>query len=615
MKGISLRDAEKARLEITQQQALEIQKLYKDVYKEYRKQLKGMTSGGATASLRKSQLRHLTNSLKEAYNHLGAQLEGNITSAATQASQAVVEANSNWLSSIGLSLKGTYAAVPQDVVALLASGKLYGHGWTLSKAIWGESQQKTHDIETIVARGVAANKSSFDIAKDLEKYVNPGAAKPWDWSKVYPGVHKKVDYSAQRLARTMVSHAYQQSLERVCSKNPFVIGYRWRSAHVARTCELCIERSETDHHGMGPGVYPKGELPLDHPNGMCTFLTVMSDNLEGISNRLADWANGKADPELDGWAKGMFPSAKSQDPLSKEWLEKAGYSTDNLPENFKAWATKLDFDQQTEFLKLAGEGWSHPHPYQVMEAYYNEHVIPGGKSAIKKVKEEVVKKKVKEKVKKAAPKMSFDMDKIKQSIDDALSKQDIDYLQRLESDAAPWWNSLTKGEQKGIQSYTGVNYSYMNLALRDRNLDQLSSSVKKDLLNAVSGLKKYQTKEDLVVRRGSSLRSVFSMLGIEQDKDHDLSWLLANADKLQGSVAKDPGFLSTFPYSSGGFNRQVEFRIAIPKGSPAPYIDQYSKHRGEKELLLPPGSMHRLVGMEEAGTKLRVYLEFIGLEE
>ena len=64
------------------------------------------------------------------------------------------------------------------------------------------------DIQYIVAQGIASQKSAFDIAKDLEKYVDPSAKKDWAWSKVYPGTKKVVDYNAQRLARTMVSHAY-----------------------------------------------------------------------------------------------------------------------------------------------------------------------------------------------------------------------------------------------------------------------------------------------------------------------------------------------------------------------------------------------------------------------
>lgn len=316
MPGISLKDAEQARLEITRSQAIEVEQLYRSVYRDMRKQLKSMTSGGATSSLRKSQLRQLTESLKAAYNTLGPQLESSITSSITDVSQAVVQANNSWMASAGLSVKGAYAYVPQDIVTLLASGKLYSDGWTLSKAIWGDSQKKAHEIDLIVAKGVAANKSAYDIAKDLEKYVNPGALKPWDWSKVYPGSSRKIDYNAQRLARTMVSHAYQQSLERVCSKNPFVDGYRWIDAHTDRTCQLCIDRATVDHYGMGPGVYPKGELPLDHPNGMCTFETHMTGDLNSISDRLADWVEGKEDKQLDEWGKNSGVKIPKGAPMS-----------------------------------------------------------------------------------------------------------------------------------------------------------------------------------------------------------------------------------------------------------------------------------------------------------
>ena len=158
--------------------------------------------------------------------------------------------------------------------------------------------KKTHkDIDKIVAEGVALNKSAYDIAKDLERYINPTARKEWDWSKVYPGTNRVIDYNAQRLARTLVAHAYQQSLERTCEKNPFVTGYKWVSANSDRTCELCKERDGQ--------IYEKGDLPLDHPNGLCTFIAVIPDSMTDISNRLADWAKGKSDSALDEFAESL----------------------------------------------------------------------------------------------------------------------------------------------------------------------------------------------------------------------------------------------------------------------------------------------------------------------
>ena len=57
------------------------------------------------------------------------------------------------------------------------------------------------------------NCSYYEIAKDLESYVRPNARLPWnlrmaDGKKIYK---KQIDYNAQRLARTLVQHGYQQS--------------------------------------------------------------------------------------------------------------------------------------------------------------------------------------------------------------------------------------------------------------------------------------------------------------------------------------------------------------------------------------------------------------------
>ena len=300
MASINLQDGEQARLTITKEQEVEISKLYRQVYLDLKKQMGSLPpqgEGTASQSLKKTYLNKLIKQLKEEYKAIGEGLEKQIKKGMQDTASTVVQANDDWLKKAGLTIEGAYSYVPQDIVTLLSTGKLYGGGWTLSKAIWGESQKHAHDIDKIVAAGVAANKSAYEIVKDLEKYVNPSAKKEWDWFKVYPGTSKKVDYNAQRLARTMVSHAYQQSLLATTKYNPFVTGYRWRSAHTHRTCELCNERDGQ--------VYSAKDLPLDHPNGMCTFIAELSDSMSDIADRIGDWATGSKDPALDQWYASM----------------------------------------------------------------------------------------------------------------------------------------------------------------------------------------------------------------------------------------------------------------------------------------------------------------------
>ena len=607
---ISLRDGEKARLNITKAQEDEISKLYRQVYLDLKKKMDKLShSGTASESLRKTYLNKMVKELKAAYKSLGVGLEKSIEKGIGDTANAVVQNNADWLKKAGLTIEEAYSYVPKDIVSMLVTGQLYVEGWTLSKAIWGQSQKHAEDINKIVAAGVAANKSAYDIAKDLEQYVNPEARKEWDWSKVYPGTSKKVDYNAQRLARTMISHAYQQSLLATTKYNPFVTGYKWRSAHTHRTCELCNSRDGK--------IFSAEELPLDHPNGLCTFLVELEGSLEDVANRLGDWANGAEDPALDKWASSMFPKSSGQfqlTPTQSEWLGKAGFSGEHMPQNFKEFANGLSFEQQSKLLELAGSNWGDPHPYQAMEKWYNQNILVGpfassGKYAPKTAVKEAVKETTKKTAKKAATSTSTQV--TPSLINKLLGSQTTDVF---EQEAKGWWDYLTKSQQSGIRSYTGTSYRWMNTSLREGTVNSLTTKRQETIKATQQALLKYSSSQDMVVRRGSSVHSLYSMCGVKGG--YDDYWLSQNSKSIIGTVAQDDGFLSTSPVSDGGFtSREVEYRIFVPKGSPAPYVDKYSQNRGEKETLLPAGSVSRILDIENDGDKWVVYMEFLGVKK
>nr|DAE68506.1 MAG TPA: minor capsid protein [Caudoviricetes sp.] len=296
---LNLKSAEEVRLNVSIKQQREIRSLYKKLAQQAQEQAEKLKSKDNISSvLRQEYLNKLANQLTDASDEVGQEIDRVIRSSMKTTAQGVVDAQRKFLSKIGMfGIKGAFSHVPNQIVTSIATGNIYDDNWTLSAAIWGMSKKTHKDIDKIIAEGVALNKSAYDIAKDLERYVNPLARKEWDWSKVYPGTNRVIDYNAQRLARTLVSHAYQQSLERTCEKNPFVTGYRWVSANSDRTCELCKERDGQ--------IYAKGDLPLDHPNGLCTFIAVIPDSMTTISDRLADWVKGKSDSALDEFAKSL----------------------------------------------------------------------------------------------------------------------------------------------------------------------------------------------------------------------------------------------------------------------------------------------------------------------
>lgn len=294
MGKFNLNTADGIRVELTKQQQKEIEDLYRRVAKNIAREAEKIPRTTSDA-MRQQYLKKLQKQVDEQLEKLGKEIQGVITHNMELTAQAMVSANQQALESGGLYIQGALSHVPDDVVRSVATGQLYKGNWSLSKAIWGNTQKTQKDINTVIAEGIAQNKSAYAIAKDLEKYVNPSAKKDWDWAKVYPGTSRKVDYNAQRLARTAVSHAYQQSFIRTTQKNPFITKYKWVGSNSHRICPICAARDGQ--------FFDKDELPLDHPNGMCTFVAVMDGSMMDMADRIADWASGKSDPGLDAYAE------------------------------------------------------------------------------------------------------------------------------------------------------------------------------------------------------------------------------------------------------------------------------------------------------------------------
>jgi hypothetical protein len=284
---------------ITKTKARVIANLYRDIAKDCAKQaVKLRGRDNVSSMLRIQYLEDLQKDLQEQIEALGRVVEREILDGTLRSAQAVVTDNTNFLKDIGFKITSAFSHVPTDIINNIKAGKLYDKKWYLSEAVWNDVKKKQNDLATIVAKGIAGNKSSYDIAKDLEKYVDPGAYKPWDWSKVYPGTSKVVDYNCQRLSRTMTAHGYQQALVLTTKDNPFVDGIQWRSALAHnRTCDICRERNGK--------VYKQTELPPDHPNGLCTYLTVISKSMDEVADEIADWYLGKPNPALDKFAVAM----------------------------------------------------------------------------------------------------------------------------------------------------------------------------------------------------------------------------------------------------------------------------------------------------------------------
>lgn len=307
--GLVFKDAEAVRDAICESQKKEIAKLYEEWANEIGERAEFYkTKTTASSELQRRQMLELQKQLKATGEKISNEVYKGIKSSIYDVSSAVVRSNVNWMRELGFPEKGisiAFTNVPDQTVRKLVTGQLYESGWSLSKAIWSDNEKTMRDAYQIVAKGMAQNSSTYDIAKQLEQYVSPSAKMPWNYNITYKDAQGNshsarlykgtVDYNAQRLARTLAQHSYQSSLIAVTRDNPFVEDFIWR-ANGSRVCPLCASR-DGKH-------FAKDQLPLDHPNGMCVFEPNIP-SMQEISDKLADWVNSEDGtyPEIDSFAK------------------------------------------------------------------------------------------------------------------------------------------------------------------------------------------------------------------------------------------------------------------------------------------------------------------------
>lgn len=565
------KDAEKARNAITQQQKAEILKTYQKWADEIGEKAKMYSHKTAPSyAIAERQMKELEKQLRATSDKVANEIYGGIKSSIYTASEAVVNTNKEWLKSLGFegeTLDIAFNYVPDEMVQKLVTGQIYDSGWSLSKRIWDDKEETLSELYKITAGGVAQNKSIYEIAKDLEKYVSPTAAKPWnlvdkDGKKIYP---KQVDYNAQRLARTLVQHGYQQSFIETTKENPFIVDYIWNS-NGSRACELCMDRD---------GVhYKKHELPMDHPNGMCTMEPNVSETL---IDDLANWFNEPAGsyPEIDKFAESFGHKEKVAKTVT-DFIDKHGTSTKSP----NAWYTSLSPMQKSEAKLLkeqSGLTWN---------SWYEKNIYVGDGSNLGK-----------KKTAKAKDVQSFFN---KQEWLDLLNQND---LSEMENWCDDWLKVATKKEKNAVVTYTGSAYRDMNSYLRGINS---STRYEDEIKAAISGLNKASIPKDIIARRGSSFNSLKRLLDADAGSE-----IIANQEKYIGMVIQDKGFMSASPSPHGGFSEAIEYVIKVPKGTDAMYVASISQHSSEQELLLNAGTKFIVEDFELNSTGKRIAKVFI----
>ena len=295
------RDVRKRVSLLTLQQEREILKLYEDT-------LEDLASKIAKTNAKTLTNRKLTDFQKElivARKVLRRKIELQTVGAIKKASQLGSGMNEKILRQVfnvsgldpGAHFSSMFSRINKDVLADIVTGDLYMDGQSLSARIWNFDRYFDGQIQEVLKRGMLEGKSAVELAKDLEKFVDPPARRPTTWGKVYPNLkNARVDYNAQRLARTMINHSYQTASIKSSEPNPFVEGIQWLTSNSHKVCKICAERDEQ--------VYPKDDVPLDHPNGMCTMAPYITKDLDAVAAEINRWLREKdSNPKLDDWYK------------------------------------------------------------------------------------------------------------------------------------------------------------------------------------------------------------------------------------------------------------------------------------------------------------------------
>ncbi len=286
MADLYFKDAVEVRNSLTTRQKKQIRKLYNEWAREVKSQAKSLSKVPGSINEQR-ELTRLYYELRQASRVLSSELNNTITSNIREMADVTVRVNKRWLTKLGFtpeSVDFKFSGYKDTIIRNILTGNIYQGGYDLSTRVWNLTDSNMSDIYRVIARGIAQNKSVYDISKDLEKYINPNARLP-----IMVNVNGKpniihnmqVDYNAQRLARTTIQHTYQQALVALTKDNPFVDGYIWHAAG-NHPCPLCSDRDGN--------IYTADTIPLDHPNGQCEIepRIDMTESLKELSEALVN---------------------------------------------------------------------------------------------------------------------------------------------------------------------------------------------------------------------------------------------------------------------------------------------------------------------------------------
>lgn len=167
--------------------------------------------------------------------------------------------------------------------------------------------------------------------------------------------------------------------------------------------------------------------------------------------------------------------------------------------------------------------------------------------------------------------------------------------------AAVTWEdrTYTQQEKDALEWYTGSAHRYLNRDLR-RGGDLEGEHERMTALMDSAFEKAPESTEPFMVARGVDGGAMQAMLEAAGYSGPEVGFW--NLEELVGKTLMDKGFTSTSYYRDNGsptdtaaFKTNVLLRIVVPPGSKSLELEGITKHKGEREVLLPRDTQYEVV--------------------
>lgn len=221
-----------------------------------------------------------------------------------------------------------------EVVLRAAEERIYGDGFNLSGRIWRLDKDSLKGIQDTLYKGVVQQRSAWDIAKDLEQYLGPGADCPrWtsyrlygktkqqiaagDTGGLYRGDECKsqgVAYNALRLTRNENQIIHHMATDDLFARQPWIemeqVLLSPDHPDIGCECEDIVAGGDE-----GDGVYPTGTITLPvHVQCLCYKEGVLMP-ADQFTEQVRGWMRGESEwAAMDEYAEWLgMPSTSPLD--------------------------------------------------------------------------------------------------------------------------------------------------------------------------------------------------------------------------------------------------------------------------------------------------------------